>query len=93
MAPTKIRQKGAYTYDMLLPDELPNVTLSGQDGVESHGPQPEQAKAYIEKVALLGSARAQFRMSQAVELGQLGYDLDPALPIHYPPAGRHAWGL
>ena len=71
--------QGAYVYGMLIARELPDIMLP-------EGTLPYElvvSKQYIEKAAYLGFAKAQLKMGQAYELGQLGCDFNPANSLHY----------
>ncbi|KAH8887030.1 HCP-like protein [Thozetella sp. PMI_491] len=71
--------QGAYVYGMLIARELPDIAIP-------EGMLPYElvvAKQYVEKAAYLGFAKAQLKMGQAYELGQLGCDFNPANSLHY----------
>jgi TPR repeat protein len=71
--------QGAYVLGMLLAGELPNIDIP-----EQYLPvEPLPAKLFVEKAAYLGFAKAELRMGQAYEFGQLGCEFDPALSLHY----------
>ncbi|KAK3934384.1 hypothetical protein QBC46DRAFT_399991 [Diplogelasinospora grovesii] len=71
--------QGAYVYGLLIARELPDINIP-----ENVLPcDLSSARQYIEKAAYLGFAKAQLKMGQAYELGQLGCDFKPAYSLHY----------
>ncbi|KAJ1322996.1 enhanced entry protein LpnE [Microdochium nivale] len=75
--------EGAYTYGMLLLNELADITIQEPIYNQVLGPEREQARTYIEKAAHLGFSKAQLRLGEAYENGELGCDRDLARSIDY----------
>ncbi|KAF6816371.1 chitin synthase activator [Colletotrichum sojae] len=86
--------EGALNYGLLLADELfnqhdsgtcipPNVLFPFHAKEKGNLRDPESARKFIAKAAMLGSAKAQVRLGRAYELSQLGCPFDPVLSLHY----------
>lgn len=71
--------QGAYVYGMLIARELPDIAIP--DFILPC--ELNIARQYIEKAAYLGFAKAQLKLGQAFELGQLGCDFNPGYSLHY----------
>ncbi|KIW10911.1 hypothetical protein PV08_10210 [Exophiala spinifera] len=71
--------QGAFVFGMLQAHQMTQVQVP-----ERYLPKDiSAAKINIEKAAYLGFAKAQVKMGQAYELGELGCPFDPALSLHY----------
>ncbi|KAL6352965.1 hypothetical protein LRP88_13442 [Fusarium phalaenopsidis] len=81
--------QGAYVYGLALLGDLPGLAID-----ESFLPKDtSMAFIYIEKSALFGYSKAQWRVGVAYEMGTLGCPVDAAKSIHYLHlAARQGWG-
>lgn len=75
--------EGAYVYGMLLNRTLPGVVIDDETYTDVLLPDRDQAIAYIEKAAYLGSSKAQLKMGEMlIGEGPNGV-YDPPLAMHY----------